>query len=151
MNNSGRGQVPELGTGMIYIPGSEPVLEACAQWIDVVEIEPQMFWSKTHAQFPRYQSNLDRLAWVRGLTKAKLLHGVGNPFGSSLSLDSEQLAAFLRIRRGFSAALGQRAPEFQPGHGWRPGILDWLLSPTPVKPQRRSGTLRKTLARFAWP
>lgn len=101
MSRRGSKQVAELGTGLIYIPGSEPVIEACDRWIDVIEIEPQTFWSKTQSDSSPYRNNLDRLAWVRSLDKAKLLHGVGNPLGGTLSLDFDQFPAFREFADAF--------------------------------------------------
>jgi len=87
-------RLPELGSGMIFIPGLEPVIEACNEWIDVIEIEPQTFWSGLSVQSAQQRANPEIRHWIRQLSKPLLLHGVGNPLACSLSIHDVQTAAF---------------------------------------------------------
>jgi len=87
-------RLPELGPGMIYIPGLEPVIETCSEWIDVIEIEPQTFWSGLSVQSGQQRADPENWNWLRQLAKPKLLHGVGNPLACSLPIDDVQTAAF---------------------------------------------------------
>jgi hypothetical protein len=39
--------LPVLGVGVTYFPGLDELFEAGEELIDVVEIEPQMFWLRS--------------------------------------------------------------------------------------------------------
>ncbi len=74
--------LPELGIGITYFPGLEPVLERHAGSIQVLEIEPQTFWTCSRDGILRIQeSTLDT---VRAYSFPKLIHGVGAPVGGTL-------------------------------------------------------------------
>jgi uncharacterized protein len=89
--------LPELGIGLTWFAGLEPVLQDNAGLVDVLEIEPQSFWRRepnTHALLVD-QSALDTL---RHQHVAKLVHSVGFPVGGTLpphAPDLELLRAFV--------------------------------------------------------
>jgi uncharacterized protein len=82
----------ELGVGLIYDPRLEPLLESFHSEITVMELEPQTWWEKiSHGDEWRYRLNptaVDRLADFPG---AKLMHGIGQPVGGSVSDPVEHL------------------------------------------------------------
>jgi uncharacterized protein (UPF0276 family) len=90
--------LPELGVGLNWFPGLEPVLKANEELIDVLEVEPQSFWRRE-----RGASNLvlDRTALegLRRRRKPKLVHSVACPIGGTLAgpgVELEQVAAIAR-------------------------------------------------------
>jgi uncharacterized protein (UPF0276 family) len=80
--------LPELGVGITYFPGLEPVLDRHAGSIQVVEIEPQTFWTRSGSGILRIQEGT--LQTVRSFSIPKLVHGVGNPVGGTLPPDPAQ-------------------------------------------------------------
>jgi uncharacterized protein len=75
--------LPELGIGLTWFAGLEPVLQANAGLVDVLEIEPQTFWRREPNSNTLVvdQSSLDTL---RRQPFAKLVHSVGFPVGGTL-------------------------------------------------------------------
>lgn len=85
--------IPALGVGMIYSPGLEHVLEAAADLLDVIEVEPQAFWFREdHGGYRPDGRLLGRLERFPG---ARLVHGVGFPVGGSAPADSAALRPFV--------------------------------------------------------
>jgi uncharacterized protein len=90
--------LPELGVGLNWFPGLEPVLRANAELIDVLEVEPQSFW--------RREKNADGLVIDRPSIEAlrrrripKLTHSVAFPVGGSLpptAAEMDQLSTIAR-------------------------------------------------------
>ncbi|MFF4378146.1 DUF692 family multinuclear iron-containing protein [Kitasatospora sp. NPDC001547] len=79
-----------LGVGLTHVPGAEPLLEACADLLEVVEIEPQTLWrARSDGTTGCDEEALRRLADLPG---ARLLHGVGNPVGGCRPPDPRQTA-----------------------------------------------------------
>jgi len=74
--------LPELGVGLTWFAGLEPVLEANAGLIDVLEIEPQTFWRRETAEKTLVvdQPLLDAL---RQRPIPKLIHSIGVPVGGT--------------------------------------------------------------------
>jgi uncharacterized protein len=83
--------LPELGVGLNWFPGLDPVLKANAELVDVLEVEPQSFW--------RREKNADGVVVDRPALEAlqrrrlpKLIHSVAFPVGGSLEPSAEELA-----------------------------------------------------------
>ena len=74
--------LPELGVGITYFPGLEPVVDRHAGFIQVLEIEPQTFWTRSRSGELRIQEST--LEQVRSFPSSKLVHGVGAPVGGTL-------------------------------------------------------------------
>ena len=83
--------VPELGVGLIYSPGLEPLLEAHPELVDVLEIEPQTTWIETDSDTEPYLVRDDVLAHLAALPGRKLVHSVGTPVGGSVRANAAQL------------------------------------------------------------
>lgn len=74
-----------LGVGLVYWPALEPLMRAAGSTIAVVELEPQALWEKTlDAAGWHYRGNEALLDRVASLPQARLLHGVGHPFGGTV-------------------------------------------------------------------
>lgn len=81
-----------LGVGLTYVPGLDRILDAAADLLDVVEIEPQTLWRvQGDGEIVVDEEALGRLADVPG---ARLLHGVGNPVGGTCLPDPRHTALF---------------------------------------------------------
>jgi uncharacterized protein (UPF0276 family) len=84
-------QLPELGVGLIYSPGLEPLLQAYPELVDVLECEPQTTWIETGSDAEPYLVHDDVLAHLAELPGRKLVHSVGTPVGGSVRANEAQL------------------------------------------------------------
>ena len=76
-------KLPELGVGIVYVPGLEPLLEPGNTCVDVLEIEPQALWNyKCKASQP-YSLPDYTLQHLRSLTQPKIIHSVGFGLGGT--------------------------------------------------------------------
>lgn len=74
-----------LGVGLVYWAALEPLMRTPGSTISVVELEPQTLWEKTSdAGRWHYRGNEALLDRVASLPQARLLHGVGHPFGGTV-------------------------------------------------------------------
>jgi uncharacterized protein len=83
--------LPDLGVGIIHLPGLEPLVEAAQDLLDVVEIEPQTSWYRSTRG---YRERADALARVEELPYPALVHGVGFPVGGTHPPDPAAVALF---------------------------------------------------------
>ncbi|HST08800.1 MAG TPA: DUF692 family protein [Terriglobales bacterium] len=76
--------LPELGVGLNWFSGLEPVLKANEELIDVLEVEPQAFWRREKIS---HDLVLDRpaIASLRQRRIPKLIHSVAFPVGGALA------------------------------------------------------------------
>jgi uncharacterized protein len=81
--------LPDLGVGVTYFPGIEPVLENNAGSIDVLEVEPQTFWGRSREKgtFHIHEASLSQ---IRSYPCRKLIHGIGFPVGGTRPPDPAQ-------------------------------------------------------------
>lgn len=75
-------ELPELGVGVLYLPGLEQLLQAGSDVFDVIEIEPQTLSSFDQGEYHLNRADVDRL---RAMPVAKLVHGVGAPIGGTVT------------------------------------------------------------------
>jgi uncharacterized protein (UPF0276 family) len=74
---------PELGVGLVYSPGLEPLLAANPGLIDVLEIEPQTTWIENPARGGAVEARSDVGEHLAALPGRKLIHSIGTPIGGS--------------------------------------------------------------------
>jgi len=72
---------PKLGIGIVWWPGLDPLCRPAEGLVQVIETEPEVFWTQCPASNRGFASGLP--AAVRHLPQPKLLHGVGAPFGGT--------------------------------------------------------------------
>lgn len=82
---------PALGVGMIHAPGLEAVLEAAADLIDVVEIEPQLRREPSGG----YRLREEIFGPALRFDGPKLVHGVGFPVGGTQRPTERDLASYV--------------------------------------------------------
>ena len=82
----------DLGVGVVYSPGLEPLLEAGTELVAVAEVEPQTLWLETQEAAEPYRIDPDAVARLRPLPQIKVVHGVGFPVGGSRPPDTRNLA-----------------------------------------------------------
>jgi len=88
--------LPDLGVGVIYLPGLESLIKAGDELLDVVEIEPQTSWFIGDSG---YRESVDFIRLVESMPQRKLVHGVGFPIGGTCPPDPKALLPFARTVR----------------------------------------------------
>jgi len=76
--------LPELGIGVVYSDGLEPLFEQFPETIDVIEIEPQTMWLDMPDQPGKIRTHPESDAHLQNLPFRKLVHSVGTPVGGSV-------------------------------------------------------------------
>ncbi len=84
-------ELPELGVGMVYSSGLEPLLEAHPGVVDLLEIEPQTTWLERPDRPGEILVRPEVTAHLAGLPYRKLVHSIGTPVGGSVSGIEAQL------------------------------------------------------------
>jgi uncharacterized protein (UPF0276 family) len=82
----------DLGVGVIYAPGLEPLIEAGRDLIDVIEIEPEPFWFKSRSRGSSYHLSKEAVDRFICYPHHKIVHSVGFPIGGTSPLDENHLA-----------------------------------------------------------
>ena len=85
-------KLPDLGVGMVQLPGLGPLLGQLTTPLDVVEIEPQAFWSHASEEYS-FRTNLDRMEQAVAGRGNVLVHSVGYPIAGCIDGDARQLPA----------------------------------------------------------
>jgi uncharacterized protein len=79
----------ELGVGIVYSPLLARVLDLAL--VDVLEIEPQVFWHSTGDPVAPVRVDFDIFAELRAMPQHKLVHSVSLPVGNSRPHDPRAL------------------------------------------------------------
>ncbi len=95
--------LPELGVGVIYSSGLEPLLAANTGLIDVVEIEPQTTWIENPARHGVIEARSDVDEHLASLPGRKLIHSIGTPVGGSVDALEIQLPLLQQAIRKLDA------------------------------------------------
>ena len=74
-----------LGVGVVWVPGIEPLLEPGMNLIDVVEIEPQLYWDYFAGTAQPYRMQPSVAPYLEKLNKPVIMHGVGGAVGGTLA------------------------------------------------------------------
>lgn len=91
--------LPDLGVGLVYLPGLEGLTRTLGGALDLVEVEPQTFWTLAPDEVAGFR--VDRAALARGaaLGKPALVHSIGFPVGGARDGDARHRAA---LRESFA-------------------------------------------------
>jgi uncharacterized protein len=117
---------PVLGVGMLHAPGLEGVVDAAADLVDVIEIEPQL---RRDAD-GRYRLREEIFGAAERVGKPKLIHGVGFPVGGTVCPDERDLAAFVSaIERAGAPWASEHLSFNQVRSGGRDYFGGFLLPP----------------------
>jgi len=100
-------RTPELGVGLSYFGGLAPLLEEHPGLVDVLEVEPQTFW--TRLPDGGFRADAEILARLAGYPCPKLLHGIGFPVGGVRPPSPAQVPPLL-------AAIEALAPPWMSEH-----------------------------------
>ncbi|HEY4642040.1 MAG TPA: DUF692 family multinuclear iron-containing protein [Thermoanaerobaculia bacterium] len=106
--------LPDLGVGVVYIPGIGKVLEDDGLTIDVIEVEPQTLWRRREK---RYEPDGDVVGLISAMPQKKLVHGVGCPVGGSVPHEEEQITLFADAIRTFGAPWASEHLSFNRAYG----------------------------------
>jgi len=90
LGSNSRPVLPELGVGVVYSSGLEPLLTESPELIDALEVEPQTTWIATEDPNAPYLLRPDILQHIAGLPGRKLVHSVGTPVGGSVQAHAAQ-------------------------------------------------------------
>ncbi len=122
--------LPDLGVGIVFWPGLEPLLEPGTDLVNVCEVEPQAFWFETPGEPRSYRANSVAMERLRSLPQPKLVHGVGFPVGGSRQAGPHQLAPTLRAVHDLGAAWASEHLSFnRAGSDGRTFNTGFLLPP----------------------
>ncbi len=88
--------LPELGVGLIYSSGLEPLLASEPGLVDVLEIEPQTTWIENPACPGVIEARSDVDDHLAALPGRKLIHSIGTPVGGSADTLQLQLPLLQR-------------------------------------------------------
>ncbi|MFN8194540.1 MAG: DUF692 family protein [Nocardioidaceae bacterium] len=91
----------DLGVGLIALGAVDVVWPDISDLVDVVEVEPQTLWEG--AAGARRRIAPEPLAWLRGLDRPLLSHGVGFPVGGTTAPEPDGVAASARSARELGA------------------------------------------------
>jgi uncharacterized protein (UPF0276 family) len=83
--------LPDLGVGLVHLPGLGPLIDELCTLPDVIELEPQAFWSETGVDRP-FQIN-EALLEQASRGRPALVHSVGFPVGGCSDGDPRQAVA----------------------------------------------------------
>ena len=112
--------LPELGIGIVYSSGLEPLLlESGEDLVTVVEVEPQTVWHYAPGTEQPYALNEEARDRLHRLPQAKLVHGVGFPVGGTHPPDRRHIPPLVEAIQtlgspwasehlGFNRAVGPR-------------------------------------------
>jgi uncharacterized protein len=89
----------ELGTGIVFLPGLESLVESFSDVIDVLEVEPQTLWYKKSPEDDLFCSNQQTNEWLLEQKKPILFHSVSLPVGGSLPLDKNELESLINHKK----------------------------------------------------
>src|SRR3954447_4636143 len=106
--------LPDLGVGVVYIPGIDSILGDDGLAFDVIEVEPQTIWRR---RGERYVPDDEIIGHVSALPQRKLVHGVGCPVGGSVPHEEEQVALFADAVRTFGAPWASEHLSFNRAYG----------------------------------
>jgi uncharacterized protein (UPF0276 family) len=84
--------VDELGVGIVYTPGLEPLLESRPDLVTALELEPQTLWRYLPGEHAPFVLDRDELERIAAMPQRKLVHGVGFPVGGSQPADERHIA-----------------------------------------------------------
>ena len=145
----------ELGVGLVYIPGLEPLFESPEASVQVLELEPQVLWRYFPDRAQPYENQLEFLTRVKSLPQTKIVHGVGFPVGWSRIPDPRHIpplreaaqvldAAWVSEHLVFNESLNEQGEAVQTGF-----FLPPLATPSGVEAACR--TIRAVSAEFSVP
>ncbi len=95
--------LPKLGVGIVYDPGLEPLLEPGESCINVIEIEPQTFWTFQKNQQVPYNLPDYTLQHLQSFSQSKIIHSVGFGLGGTHQPNDSDASAISDIIDAFDA------------------------------------------------
>jgi uncharacterized protein (UPF0276 family) len=108
--------LPELGVGVAYSSGLEPLLEP-GGLVDVIEVEPQTLWLQPDHRYAAYRLDEAAVDRVAALPGAKIVHGIGFAVGGTLPPETAQLGPLLATRAALGAPWISEHLAFNRAHG----------------------------------
>jgi uncharacterized protein len=118
--------LPELGVGLTFFQGLEPVLESEQALIDVIEVEPQSLWRRDHSGQTVIVDE-PSLHLLRSRTLPKLVHSVGLPVGGTEPPKSADVQLLRHVARELNSPWVSEHLSFNTFHDengtWHTGFL----------------------------
>ena len=96
--------LPVLGTGIVYVPGLEPLLQPGNDSITVLEVEPQTLWHFDRSMSVPYVFPDNALQVLRSLPQRKIIHSVGVAVGGTQRASAPFCAALKHSIHSLDAA-----------------------------------------------
>jgi uncharacterized protein (UPF0276 family) len=105
----------ELGVGIVWFPPLAELIEERG-FVDVVEVEPQIFWLPSE-RGERYRADGAEMRALRTLPIPKIAHGVGSPVGSPRRPLDSGVARFVRDVKALDAVWASEHLSFNRASG----------------------------------
>src|SRR5688572_1949363 len=121
--HASKSELPELGVGIIYSSGVEPLLAQHPAIFDVLEVEPQTTWLATRDVSQPYRIMDDVLEHIAGLPGRKLVHSVGTPVGGTVRPDPAQFELLRRTIECFESPWASDHLSFNSTGEFRTGFF----------------------------
>ncbi|MEO8182907.1 MAG: DUF692 family multinuclear iron-containing protein [Deltaproteobacteria bacterium] len=142
--------LPELGVGIVYIPGLESLLEQ--ERVDLIEVEPQTLWRRRSDG--QYAFPCRSLEYLASLPQPKVIHSVGHAVAGSRAPPEEFVAALKRSVDALSAPWASDHLSFtQAAADGRDVFTSFMLPPllTPAGVAVAAARIRDLRARLGIP
>lgn len=150
--------LPDLGVGIVWLPGLESAIESIAPAWDLLEVEPQAFWlnAKSRGVVGDDSFRLSRAAFDRLLAQRRpvLVHSVGYAVGSVEPTDPRNVRA---LRETFTRLnppwWSEHASLLVAGRRESKHPLGFLLPPvqSPLAVEQMAGNIRRLQDEFGLP
>ncbi|MBK8558330.1 MAG: DUF692 family protein [Lewinellaceae bacterium] len=115
--------IPELGVGISYCAGLDPLLAAQPDLFPVVEIEPQTFWVKSREGKSPFRVYPEVIQHLLDLPGRKLIHSVAAPVGGTVPADAAQFQMLREMVQLFKAPYLSEHLSFNQAHGYHTGFF----------------------------
>jgi uncharacterized protein len=107
------------GVGIVCTQGVDLVWDSIADHVDVIEVEPQIFWTADETA----DEESSAFDWIRTTGKPTICHGVAEPVATTDVVDADKVRRFARSCRSLSALWASEHLAFNAAGGQPAGVF----------------------------